>query len=131
MSEKIELQLIAFQPGVFVTETIENFKLSFVFFKDILKITNAIIERNKCHPTFYHTYNINIVNPSFHCCLIVQTQTILQMHSRNITYVEPRRDVRGVPVKDLDSYALPDKYLLLGVVPSSSTIAGALIEYIK
>ena len=39
-----------------------DWKISFVFFKDILKITNAIIERNKCHPTFYHTYNINVIN---------------------------------------------------------------------
>ena len=46
-----------------VTETIEKFHAdSFVFFKDILKITIAIIVRNKCHPTFYHTYNINVIN---------------------------------------------------------------------
>ena len=45
-----------------VTETIENFMLSFVFFEYILKTTIAIIVRNKCHPTFYHTYNINVIN---------------------------------------------------------------------
>ena len=42
---------------------LKNFMLTALyFFKDILKITIAIIVRNKCHPTFYHTYNINVIN---------------------------------------------------------------------